>query len=277
MAADVRRFIRRNTMLTLGTILLALIVLAAAMAPLLVGDPITLLPSRRLLPPGGAFPLGTDSFGRDVLARTVFGARISLAVGVTVALISIIVGLGIGLIAGFVRSAGAPIMRVMDAMMSIPTMLLAIALVSLNRASVTTVIIAIAVPEVPRVVRMVRSVVLSVRSLPYIEAAVAGGAGTAKIMIRHILPSTIGPLIVQASYVCASAILLEAALSFLGAGTPPEIPSWGNMIATSRLYLGRSPWTIFAPGVALALTVLAINMVGDGLRDRLDPRLRRRM
>lgn len=277
MGADLKRFVRRNPMLTLGGVLLGLIVLAALMAPILVGDPITLLPSRRLLPPGGEFPLGTDSFGRDVLARTVFGARISLAVGVTVAVTSIAAGLGIGLVAGFVHAAGGPIMRVMDAMMSIPTMLLAIALVSLNRASVATVIIAIAVPEVPRVVRMVRSVVLSVRSLPYIEAAVAGGAGTGKILLRHILPSTIGPLIVQASYVCASAILLEAALSFLGAGTPPEIPSWGNMIATSRLYLGRSPWTIFAPGVALALTVLAINMVGDGLRDRLDPRLRRRM
>ena len=277
MPAGIRRFIRRNPLLTLGAILLLTILLAAVLAPLLVGDAITMLPSRRLLPPGGDYLLGTDSFGRDVFARTVFGARISLTVGASVAVIAIVAGLGLGLVAGYVQAAGAPIMRVMDAMMAIPTMLLAIALVSLNRASVSTVIVAIAIPEVPRVVRLVRSVVLTVRGQPYIEAAVAGGAGTAKIIIRHILPSTIGPLIVQASYVCASAILLEAALSFLGAGSPPEIPSWGNMIATSRLYLGRSPWTIFAPGVALALTVLAINMVGDGLRDRLDPRLSRRM
>ena len=161
--------------------------------------------------------------------------------------------------------------------MAIPTVLLAIALISLTRASVATVIIAITIPEVPRVVRLVRSVVLTVRGQPYVEAAVSSGGRTASIIIRHILPSTIAPLIVQSSYIAASAILIEAALSFLGAGSPPEIPSWGNMIASSRLYLGQAPWTIFAPGIALALTVLAINLVGDGLRDRLDPRLARRM
>jgi peptide/nickel transport system permease protein len=271
------RFVRRNPTFVLGAALLVVIVLSAVIAPLLVGDPITMYPSLRLAPPGGRFPLGSDSFGRDVLARTIFGARVSLTVGVSVAVIAIIIGLALGLIAGYVHVAGAPIMRVMDGLMAIPTMLLAIALISLTRASVSTVIIAISIPEIPRVVRLVRSVVLTVRGQPFIEAAVAGGAQTPKIIMRHILPSTLGPLIVQASYVCASAILIEAALSFLGAGSPPEIPSWGNMIASSRLYLGRSPWTVFAPGIALALTVLAINLVGDGLRDRLDPRLARRM
>jgi peptide/nickel transport system permease protein len=165
----------------------------------------------------------------------------------------------------------------MDALMAIPAILLAIALISLTRASVTTVIIAISVPEIPRVVRLVRSVVLTVREQPYVEAAIAGGARLPKIILRHILPSTIPPLIVQATYICASAILTEATLSFLGAGSPPEIPSWGNMIAASRLYLARAPWTIFYPGIALALVVLAVNLLGDGLRDRLDPRLARRM
>ena len=271
------RFVRRNPTLTFGAILLALVVLAALCAPLLVGDPITMAPSQRLQGPGGRYPLGTDSFGRDVLARTVYGARVSLTVGALVATCAVAAGLFLGLVAGYIRRLDAPIMRVMDGLMAIPTMLLAIALVSLTRASVSTVIMAIFIPEVPRVVRLVRSVVLTVREQPYVEAAIAGGAGTFKIIRRHILPSTIAPLIVQATYVCASAILIEAALSFLGAGSPPEIPSWGNMIAQSRLFLSRVPWTVFAPGLALALTVLAINLVGDGLRDRLDPRLARRM
>lgn len=271
------RFVRRNPTLCLGVVLLAVILLSALFAPWLVGDPITMAPSQRLAAPDVRYPLGTDAFGRDVMARTFFGARVSLLVGVSVATMAIIVGLALGLTAGYIRFVEAPIMRVMDGLMAIPTMLLAISLISLTRASVSTVIIAVAVPEVPRVVRLVRSIVLTVREQPYVEAALSGGASTLKIILRHILPSTVGPLIVQASYVCASAILIEAALSFLGAGSPPEIPSWGNMIASSRLYLGRAPWTIFAPGIALALTVLAVNLVGDGLRDRLDPRLARRM
>ena len=183
----------------------------------------------------------------------------------------------IGLMSGYFRKVDAVVMRLMDGLMAIPAILLAIALVALTRASVSTVIVAITIPEVPRVVRLVRAVVLSVREAPYVEAAVAGGTPTWKILLRHILPNTIAPLIVQATYICASAILIEAALSFLGAGTPPEIPTWGNMIAQSRLFLSRAPWTIFAPGIALALVVLAVNLLGDGLRDRLDPRLARRM
>jgi peptide/nickel transport system permease protein len=271
------RFIRRNPSLVGGAIILAAFVMLALAAPWLPGDPLTMAPSRRLLAPGGAFPFGTDALGRDVLARTIHGARVSLLVGFLVAALSIGIGLAIGLVAGAVRKADAPLMRLMDALMAIPAILLAIALISLTRASVTTVIIAITIPEIPRVVRLVRSVVLGVRDLPYVEAAIAGGARLPKIILRHILPSTVPPLIVQATYICASAILVEATLSFLGAGSPPEIPSWGNMIASSRLYLERAPWTIFCPGIALALVVLAVNLVGDGLRDRLDPRLARRM
>jgi peptide/nickel transport system permease protein len=271
------RFVKRNLSLVAGAIILLAFGLLALAAPFLPGDPLTMVPSRRLVPPGGEFAFGTDALGRDVLARTIHGARVSLTVGFLVAAFSVTIGLAIGLIAGTIRKADAPLMRLMDALMAIPAILLAIALISLTRASVMTVIIAITIPEIPRVVRLVRSVVLSVRDLPYVEAAIAGGARLPKIILRHILPSTVPPLIVQATYICASAILVEATLSFLGAGSPPEIPSWGNMIASSRLYLARAPWTIFCPGIALALVVLAVNLLGDGLRDRLDPRLARRM
>ena len=221
--------------------------------------------------------MGTDSLGRDIFARTVHGARISLLVGLTVAIISVFSGLVIGLLAGYFNRVDAVVMRVMDGVMAIPAILLAIALVALLGASVKVVIIAIAIPEIPRVTRLVRSVVLSVRDLPYVEAARSNGTRVAKLLRRHILPSTAAPLIVQGTFICASAILTEAGLSFLGAGTPPEIPTWGNMIASSRLYLQIAPWTIFAPGICLALVVLAVNLLGDGLRDRLDPRISRRM
>jgi peptide/nickel transport system permease protein len=272
------RFVRRHPSLAAGAVTLAAFVTLALAAPYLPGDPLTMTPSRRLSPPGsGGFLFGTDALGRDVLARTIHGARVSLLVGFLVATASVAIGLAIGLVAGSIRKADAPLMRLMDALMAIPAILLAIALVSLTRASVATVIIAITIPEVPRVVRLVRSVVLGVREQPFVEAAIAGGARLPKIILRHILPSTVPPLIVQATYICASAILVEATLSFLGAGSPPEIPSWGNMIASSRLYLARAPWTIFCPGLALALVVLAVNLVGDGLRDHLDPRLARRL
>jgi peptide/nickel transport system permease protein len=271
------RFVRRNPTLVLGAVILAGMALVAIFAPLLAFDPITMQPANRLRPPSDVNWFGTDNLGRDVYSRTIYGARVSMLVGLSVACISVGIGLVIGLLAGYFRLVEAVVMRLLDGLMAIPAILLAIALVSLTRASVTIVIVAIVIPEVPRVVRLVRAVVLSTREQPYVEAAIAGGAPTWKILIRHILPSTIAPLIVQATYICASAILIEAALSFLGAGTPPEIPTWGNMIASSRVYLGRAPWTVFCPGLALALVVLAVNLVGDGLRDRLDPRIARRM
>ncbi len=271
------RFVRRNPTLVLGAVILGLMTLIALLAPLLAGDPITMQPAQRLRPPSDSNWFGTDNLGRDVYARTVFGTRVSLLVGLSVAGISVGIGLVIGLLAGYFRLVEAIIMRLLDGLMAIPAILLAIALVSLTRASVFIVIVAIVIPEIPRVVRLVRAIVLTTREQPYVEAAIAGGAPTWKILIRHILPSTLPPLIVQATYICASAILIESALSFLGAGTPPEIPTWGNMIASSRVYLGRAPWTVFCPGVALAMVVLAVNLVGDGLRDRLDPRIARRM
>ena len=271
------RFSRRNPTIVIGAVLLVVVAFAALFAPWISGDPITLTPNDRLLPPAGKYLLGTDHLGRDIYARTIYGARISLLVGLSVALLSVVIGLGIGLAAGYWRRVDAIVMRFMDGLMAIPAILLAIALVSLNKASVFIVIVAITIPEVPRVVRLVRSVVLTVREMPYIEAAVSGGSRGRKIVLRHILPSTVAPLIVQATYIAASAILIEAGLSFLGAGVPPEIPTWGNMIAQSRLFVARAPWTVFAPGTALAVVILAVNLVGDGLRDFLDVRLARRM
>jgi len=270
-------FAKRNPTIVAGATILIFMAIVALAAPLIAGDPRLMSPVNRLQPPSAQFWFGTDGLGRDIFARCVFGARVSLIVGISVASASVAIGLAIGLVAGYVRRLDNAIMRVMDGLMAIPAILLAIAMVSLNRATVGIVILAIVIPEVPRVVRLVRSVVLSTREQPYIEAAISGGSRKLKIVLRHILPSTIPPLIVQATYVTASAILIEAGLSFLGAGVPPETPSWGNMIASSRLLLARAPWTIFFPGLCLALVVLAVNLLGDGLRDRLDPRLSRRM
>jgi peptide/nickel transport system permease protein len=275
--ARLRVFARRNPTIVLGAALLLAVAAVAVLAPWIAGDPLTLAPVNRLKAPSAEHWFGTDNLGRDVYARTVYGAQISLVVGFSVAIVSIIIGLAIGLVAGYYRRVDGFVMRIMDGLMAIPAILLAIALVSLNKASVGIVIVAIAIPEIPRIVRLVRSVVLTTREQPYVEAAVAGGSRAPKIILRHILPSTVAPLIVQATYITASAILIEAGLSFLGAGVPPEVPTWGNMIASSRLFLGRAPWTIFFPGALLALVVLAVNLLGDGLRDRLDPRLARRM
>jgi peptide/nickel transport system permease protein len=272
-----RRFARRNPTIVAGAVLLALMALAALAAPMIASDPMAIAPAQRLLAPSAVHWFGTDFLGRDIFARAVYGARVSLVVGLSVAVASVAGGLAIGLAAGYWRRVDLVVMRIMDGLMAIPAILLAIAMVSLSKASVGVVIVAIAIPEVPRVVRLVRAVVLTVRGLPYVEAAVSGGSRARKIVLRHILPSTIAPLIVQGTYITASAILTEAALSFLGAGVPPEIPTWGNMIAESRLYIARAPWTIFAPGAALAAVILAVNLVGDGLRDFLDVRLARRM
>jgi len=274
-----RRFdwMRRNPTVVIGSALLLAFVVLIFIAPWIAVDPLAFDPINRLKPPSAENWFGTDQFGRDVYSRVVHGTRISLIVGASVALIATLIGLLIGVLCGYYRSVDNIVMRLMDGMMAIPSILLAIALITLMKASLLIVIVAISIPEIPRVVRLVRSVVLSVRGLPYIEAAVSTGTRGYLIMARHILPNTVAPLIVQATYVCASAILAEAGLSFLGAGTPPEIPSWGNVIATGRSFFQISPWIIFFPGVMLALAVLAINLVGDGLRDSLDPHLARRL
>jgi peptide/nickel transport system permease protein len=261
-----------------GLAILAVVLIATLFAPWLAGhDPLFVDPLARLRPPSAQHWLGTDALGRDVCSRAVHGGRVSLVVGVAAAVIATGVGLLIGLVSGYSRIADAVLMRVMDGLMSIPTILLAIALMAVVKASLSTVVVAIAVVEVPRVVRLVRGVVLSVREQPYVEAAVVAGSGFAAILARHILPNTLAPVVVQATYICAAAILIESLLSFLGAGTPPEVASWGNIMAEGRTYFLVAPWIIFSPGIVLALTVLAINLVGDGVRDMLDPRFARRL
>ncbi|MCH8926292.1 MAG: ABC transporter permease [Proteobacteria bacterium] len=273
----VLEFARRNPTVVIGTSILALMAAVAVFAPWLATDPLFINPIDRLKPPSKEFWFGTDHLGRDVYARTVFGTRISLTVGLAVATFSTAIGLAIGLVAGYIRIVDAIVMRIMDGLMAIPGILFAIALMALFGSSVQNVIIAITVPEVPRVVRLVRAVVLTIREQPFVEAAVASGTRLPRILVRHILPNIFAPLMVQATYVCASAVIVEALLSFLGAGTPPEVPSWGNMMADGRVYFQIKPWIILFPGICLALMVLTVNVLGDGLRDTLDPRIARRM
>lgn len=274
--SDLPRLARRHPLVFAGGGLVALLITLALAAPLYPGDPVNMDPFKRLQPPSAEMWFGSDNLGRDVFARTIFGARISLVVGLMSAACAALAGALIGVIAGYSPSFDNVVMRVMDGVMSIPTILLAIALISLTAPGIGILIVAIAIPETPAVARLVRSVVLGVRERPYVEAALCGGARLPKVLWRHILPSTVPALMVQGATVCASAILTEAGLSFLGVGVPPEIPSWGNMIASSRLYLAIAPLTIFAPGICLAVTVLAVNLLGDGLRDMFDPRAKRR-
>ncbi|AOB26493.1 ABC transporter permease [Bordetella bronchiseptica] len=269
--------LRHNRLALLGGgVLLLMIGISVAASWIASMDPAMMQPRMRLTPPGEAFLLGTDALGRDVYSRVVHGSRMSLAIGALVVVITIAIGTLIGLVAGASRIMDRILMRIMDGVMAIPGILLAVALVSLFGASLVSVVIAIAVPEIPRVVRLVRSVVLSVREEPYVEAAVGLGVPYPKVVWRHILPNCFAPLIVQASYVFAAAILLEAVLGFLGVGFPPEIPTFGNILAEARPVFQRAPWATVAPGLLLAVTVLAVNLLGDGLRDSLDPKLARR-
>jgi peptide/nickel transport system permease protein len=274
----VRVYIRRHPTIIVGGLILAAMAAMAVFAPYLgTVDPQALAPVQRLRWPSAQHWFGTDMLGRDVYSRTIYGARVSLTVGISVALASTIFGLAIGLVAGFSRWADALVMRIMDGLMSIPSVLIAIALMALTRASMQNVVFAITVAEFPRVTRLVRGVVLTLRELPFVEAAHASGTGYLRILWRHILPNTLPPLLVNATFVAAAAMIVEAILSFLGVGTPPNIPSWGNIIAEGRSLFQIAYYIVLIPGAFLSVTVLAINLLGDGLRDALDPRLARRM
>jgi len=271
-------WVRRNPTVAAGGALLLVMLAVATLAPWLgTADPLNINPIQRLRAPAAAYWFGTDMLGRDVYSRTLYGSRISLVVGLSVATLSTGLGLLIGVVAGSSRALDTVVMRVMDGLMAIPAILLAVAITALAKASVTSVVVALTVPEVPRVVRLVRSLVLSLREQPYVEAADALGASFWRVVFRHLLPNTLAPLIVQGTYICASAVIFEAYLSFLGAGAPPEIPSWGNMMAEGRSYIQLGFWIVLFPGLSLAVTVLEINLLGDGLRDTLDPRLRNRV
>jgi peptide/nickel transport system permease protein len=271
-------FVQRHPTIAVGGALLILIVLMGLLAPYLATvDPTALAPVRRTRAPSPEHWFGTDMLGRDIYSRVVYGARVSLTVGFSVAIIASAVGLAIGLVSGFVRRADGIVMRVMDGLMSIPPILLAIALMALTRGSVGNVILAITIAEIPRVSRLVRGVVLSLREQPYVDAAVAAGTRTPMIILRHILPNTMAPMTVQATYICGSAMIVEAILSFIGAGTPPTIPSWGNIMAEGRALWQVKPFIVFFPATFLSVTVLAVNLVGDGLRDALDPRATKRL
>ena len=270
-------FLASSPIIAVASVCLSLVVAMAILAPWIAPhDPLLLAPSQRLKPSSAQFLLGTDAYGRDVLSRIIYGGRISLLIGLGAAVFSIGIGLIIGLVSGFFKWIDAVMMRVMDGLMAIPSILLAIAVVSLSGASVATVLVAITIPEIPRVARLVRSVVLSAREEPYVEAAISLGTSLPKIMWRHLMPNTVAPLIVQGTYVCASAILTEAILSFLGAGISPETPTWGNIMAEGRSYFQIKPSLIFWPGLLLSIAILSVNLIGDAARDALDPRMKQR-
>jgi peptide/nickel transport system permease protein len=271
------RFLVSSPLILAASVCLAAVIAAVLSAGWLSPhDPLQLAPALRLKPASAEFPLGTDAYGRDLLSRMLYGGRVSLLIGLGAAAISILVGLAIGLVSGFFRWVDAVVMRIMDGLMAIPAILLAIAVISLSGASIKTVLVAIVIPEIPRVVRLVRSVVLTAREEPYVEAAIAIGSSLPKILWRHLMPNTFPPLIVQGTYICASAILTEAILSFLGAGISPEIPTWGNIMAEGRVVFQVKPSLIFWPGILLSVTILSINLIGDAARDALDPRMQRR-
>jgi peptide/nickel transport system permease protein len=267
------RLVRRRATV-IGLVLLAVTTAVGLLAPLIAGDPLRMEVAARLTPPGGAYWFGTDDVGRDVWSRVVYGARLSLLVGTAVVLYSFAIGLACGLAAGYWRALDNPVMRVMDGLMAFPAIILAIALMASLGPKVSNVIIAIGTVYAPRVARIVRGSVLVIRETTYVEAARALGASDAVIVTRHVLPNCLSPVIVQGSFVFAAAVLTEAALSFLGVGVPPYVPSWGNILSEGRLYLQQAPWLVLYPGAAIMVTIFGLNLLGDGLRDLLDPRLR---
>ena len=274
----VRRSAQRNPTMAGGITIVLVMALLAVFAPLLfTTDPTAVAPRERFIPPSADHWFGTDNIGRDLWSRVLFGSRVSMMVGVAVAVVSVLSSIVLGLLAGYYRRLDAVIMRLMDGLMAIPSVLLAMALMALLGGSVQNVIIALCVVETPRAVRVVRSSVLSIREEMFVDAAHALGVPPIRVLRMHILPNTFAPLIVQASFIAASAVLVEAYLSFVGAGPPPEVPSWGNIMAEGRHYISRFVWMIVFPGIFLTLTVLGINLAGDGLRDSLDPKLRSRM
>jgi peptide/nickel transport system permease protein len=275
--AELRRALKTAPVLAAVLILATVMLVALFASQITAIDPTEMNPVSRLAMPSAEHWLGTDAFGRDVASRVMHGARVSLVVGLGTALVTVALGLLIGVIAGYFDLAGGIIMRVMDGVMAIPAILLAIALVSVSGAGIATVMIAIAIPEIPRVVRMVRAVILSAKGESYVEAAISLGTPLPTLLLRHLVPNTIAPLIVQGTYIFASAILMEAILSFLGAGVPPERPSWGNVMADGRMYFQMISGLILYPGIVLSLTVLSVNILGDAMRDALDPRMVRKL
>lgn len=274
---NARRALLKNPNMLTGFVILSIISFFTIFAGSIDRyDPLKLEPQDRLLAPSMDHWFGTDNTGRDVYSRTIHGGRVSLLVGFTVALLTVCAGMMIGLISGYDRRADMVIQRFMDAIMSFPTLLLALALIAMLGSSITNVIIVITVVDTPRMVRIVRAQVLALREYQFVEAARALGAPTWRILLLHVAPNTFAPVMVQATFVFATAILVEAGLSFLGLGIPPELPSWGNILALGRTYLQTAVWVAFFPGLILTITVLAINLVGDGLRDALDPKLARR-
>jgi peptide/nickel transport system permease protein len=271
------RFLRANPVILGGLAVILVFAAIALVAPHVLVDPARLNPIQRLRPPSFDHLFGTDQVGRSTFSRTMNGTAISLTVGALVTVVTVVFGLLIGLTAGFIRWLDGFVMRIMDGIMAIPGILLAIALMSLFGSSVQNVIIAISVAEIPRMARIVRSSALVIREQTYVEAAITNGAGTPRLLLLHVLPNAAAPVIVQATYVFASAMIVESILSFLGAGTPPTIPSWGNMLAEARPFMQRAPWMIAFPGVALAFLVLTVNVLGDALRDAIDPRLARKL
>lgn len=270
-----RLLIRRRTVLA-GLLVLGAIALLAVLAPLIAPyAPNRLSIVNRLKPPGGLYWFGTDEFGRDVFTRTIYAGRLSLLVGASVVVFAALVGVALGLVAGFFRRLDTPIARIIDAMMAFPDILLAIALVAALGPSLVTVIVALGIVYAPRLARVVRASTLVIRELPYVEAARALGVPTWRIMTRHVLRNLVSPILVQGTFVFAYAMLAEAGLSFLGVGVSPEVPTWGTMIAAGRQYVGQADWMTLFPGIAIVLSVLSLQMVGDGLRDLLDPRLRK--